>query len=119
MSRTTGALLIKFIMTLVFTYIAFSLVDNNSFGWVLGLSLAATVINYLIGDLYILPKYGNFTASVADGGIAAITAYLAGIMTVGNNVAFGSIVTFAILIAIGEYFFHRYLLSTKKVEPNT
>lgn len=119
MSKTTTALIVKFLLTLVSAYIAFTIIDNNSLGWVFGLSIAATALNYLIGDLMILPKYGNFSASVADGGLAALTAYLAGIMTRGNDVGMGSLITFFLLIAVAEYFFHNYLLESKKVEPNT
>lgn len=119
MSKTTTALIVKFLLTLVSAYIAFTIIDNNSLGWVLGTSIAATALNYLIGDLMILPKYGNFSASVADGGLAALTAYLAAAMTRGNNVGMGSLITFFLLIAVAEYFFHNYLLESEKVEPNT
>jgi len=119
LSKTTTALLIKFLLTLVSAYIAFSIIDNNGFGWILGLSIAVTALNYLLGDLAILPKYGNFSASVADGGLAALTAYLAGIMFRGNDVGIGSLITFFLLITVAEYFFHNYLLESKKVEPNT
>lgn len=118
MSKTTGALIVKFLLTLAAAYIAFQMFDNNSFGWVLGVSLVGTILNYLIGDLYILPNFGNLVASIADGGLAAITAYLMGAIVRGNNVGISSLIVFGLVVALAEYFFHRYLLSTKKVEPN-
>lgn len=118
MSKTTGALIVKFLLTLAAAFIAFQMFDNNSFGWVLGVSLVGTILNYLIGDLYILPNFGNFVASIADGGLAALTAYLMGVMVRGNNIGTSSLMVFGLLVALAEYFFHRYLLSTKKVEPN-
>lgn len=118
MSKTSGALIVKFLLTLASAYIAFQLFDNNSFGWVLGVSLVGTILNYLIGDLYILPKFGNIVASIADGGLAAMTAYLMGVMVRGNNIGISSLLIFSLLVAVSEYFFHRYLLNSKKVEPN-
>lgn len=97
---------------------AFQLFDNNSFGWVLGVGLLGTILNYLIGDLYVLPNFGNLAASIADGVLAALTAYLMGIMSRGNNTGISSLLVFGLLVAVAEYFFHRYLLNTKKVEPN-
>ncbi|HYH01525.1 MAG TPA: DUF2512 family protein [Bacillota bacterium] len=119
MSKTTGALITKFLLTLVSAYLAFNFVDNNSFGWLFTLSVAATILNYVIGDLFLLPRIGNFLASVADGGLAALTAAMLGNMVQGNNTGRGSLWIFALLIAVAEYFFHRYLLQTNKVEPNT
>lgn len=118
MSKTTKAMIVKFLLTLAAAFIAFQMFDNNSFGWVLGVSLLGTILNYLIGDLYILPNLGNLSASIADGGLAAITAWLMGTMVRGNNVGTSSLLIFGLLVAIAEYFFHRYLLNTKKVEPN-
>lgn len=118
MSKTSGALFVKFLLTLGAALIAFQIFDNNSFVWVLGVSLVGTTLNYLIGDLYILPKFGNLVASIADGGLAALTAYLMGVMARGNNIGTSSLMVFGLLVALTEYFFHKYLLSTKKVEPN-
>lgn len=118
MSKTTWALLVKFLLTMGAALIAFQMFDNNSFGWILGVSLIGTVLNYLIGDLYVLPNFGNLVASIADGGLAAITASLMGAMVAGNNTGTSSLMVFGLLVAVVEYFFHRYLLSTKKVEPN-
>lgn len=119
MSKTTNSLIVKFLLTLAATYIAFQLFDNNSFGWVLGVSILGTILNYVIGDLYILPSFGNLFASIADGALAAIIAWLMGAMVRGNNIGTSSVMLFGFLVAVAEYFFHRYLLSTKKVEPNT
>lgn len=118
MSKTTWALVVKFLLTLASAFIAFQMFDNNSFGWILGVSLIGTILNYLIGDLYILDNFGNLAASIADGGLAAMTAYLMSVMSEGNNIGISSLLVFGLLVAVAEYFFHRYLLSTKKVEPN-
>jgi hypothetical protein len=118
LSKTTWALVVKFLLTLASAFIAFQMFDNNSFGWILGVSLIGTILNYLIGDLYILDNFGNLAASIADGGLAAMTAYLMSVMSEGNNIGISSLLVFGLLVAVAEYFFHRYLLSTKKVEPN-
>lgn len=115
--NTISTLIAKFILTLGAAVIAFSVVDNNGFGWVFTLSILVTILNYLIGDRYILPQSNNITASAADGGLAALTAFLYGVISAGNDVGLGSLIVFALLVAGAEYLFHKFLVDAKKVEP--
>lgn len=115
--NTFYALVVKFLMTFVASLVAFSLFDVNPWSWPFVVALVGTVVNYLIGDLLVLPAFGNVVASVGDGIMAAILAWIVSFVIPAFTLNIVSLVIFAILIAIGEFFFHRYLESSKKVAP--
>ena len=115
--RTTTALLVKFLMAFVFAYIALTVIDANPVSWVLFIAIVATAVNYLFGDLVVLRNYGNIVASVGDGLMAAVVAYIFALFIPLIVVSALSLIVFAVLVAVGEYFFHRYLLSSDKVAP--
>lgn len=117
MSKTASALIYKFILTFLIATVAFVLIDRNALIWAFVVGLVGTVLNYLLGDLIILPKFGNIVASVGDGVLAALTALLVGILTPAFQTTTTSLLIFAVLIAVGEYFFHQYLLRSEEVEP--
>ena len=120
MSKTTTALLIKLAMTFIAAWLAFSVFDGagiraNPLGWILLVSLIGTAANYLVGDLMVLPAYGNITAALGDGITAALVAYIINLFTPRFSVDLSSLVFFAVLVAVAEYFFHRYLLKAEEV----
>lgn len=117
MNNTFLALLVKFVLTFVLAAIAFRFVDANSWGWIFTVALAATVMNYLVGDLLVLPALGNVVASVGDGLMGALIAYAVAFLMAPFSVSFAGLATFAVLVAIGEYFFHQYLRSAERVAP--
>ena len=114
---TMTALAIKFLMTFVFAWLTFGLMDGNFLSWVLFVAIIGTVLNYLAGDLVVLPKFGNIVASAGDGVMGALVAYIISLSTPNFVVSLTSLVIFAILIAVGEFFFHQFLLKSKKVAP--
>ncbi|MEW5921021.1 MAG: DUF2512 family protein [Bacillota bacterium] len=116
--NTWRVLLVKFVMTFIIAMLAFSFLDANPAGWVFFIAVAATIVNYLVGDLYVLPNYSNIVASVGDGVLGVIVAYIVGLMTAAFNPTGGTLLSFGVLIAVGEYFFHPYLVRTKKVVPD-
>jgi len=115
--RTSMALLVKFLLTFVFAFIAFDLLINNDLSWILVLSIAATALNYIIGDLLVLPSMGNIVASIGDGFLAGLTAYILDFLIPAFTTTWTTVFWFGILIAIGEYFFHIYLKKDEKVAP--
>lgn len=117
MSQTGTALLIKLAMTFIFASLAFYLYAENSIGWVFIIALLGTIINYVVGDLFVLPRYGNMIASIGDGLMAGLIAYIVDISTANFSAGFTAIAVFIITIAVGEYFFHQYLLNTEEVAP--
>lgn len=117
MNRTTIALLIKLAITFVAAWLAFGFIDENSMSYIILVTITGTILNYLAGDLFILPNFGNIVASIGDGVMGAIIAYIISLMVPEFIVNSTSLIVFAGLVAITEYFFHVYLLKDKKVAP--
>lgn len=116
-NNTAIALIVKLVITFVAALIAFTLLMDNPWSWILGVAVVATALNYLVGDLFVLPKYGNIIASIGDGIMAALVAYIASLISPLFQVTLLALLLFAVLIAVGEYFFHQYLQRSEKVEP--
>ena len=70
-----GAILIKFIMTAVILEIVLQLVTALNWVEILTISVAVTVIAYLIGDLLILAISNNIVATIADAALAFVILY--------------------------------------------
>ncbi|MFZ5642056.1 MAG: DUF2512 family protein [Bacillota bacterium] len=117
MSKTATALLIKFAMTFIVAAASFAILEENSWGWVALLAVAVTALNYFLGDLFILPRFGNIVAAVSDGILGAITAAIIAAFVPDFRVTLATLALFAILLAIGEFFLHKYLRRSEKVEP--
>lgn len=117
MSKTSNALIFKFLMTFVLAWIAFGAIGGNAFRWVLLVAILGAVIDYLAGDLLILPRVGSFIGAIINGGLAALIAVAVGMIIPAFAITTLSVIIFAVPIAVGEYFFHQYLLKADQVEP--
>lgn len=117
MSETAKALIFKFVMSLVVAVLAFGIIGGNAFGWVFLVAVLAAAIDYLVGDLFILPKVGSLIGAIINGGLAAVIPLLVAAANPAFTTTAVSVLVFAALIAVGEYFFHNYLLRAEKVEP--
>ncbi|MFD2922985.1 YndM family protein [Halobacillus naozhouensis] len=111
------ALLIKFVMVTAVLWIVLGGFYDVSFADILTTSVLLTATAYLIGDLFILPKMGNTAATIADFGLALAGTWILGAFLFEAPVPLGtaSLIS-AILIAVGEMFFHRYM--EKNILPN-
>lgn len=119
MNKTFISLIIKFVMTLGATWIAFSLFNANTFSFVLTVAIVGTILNYVIGDLFILPTFGNVIAALSDAILAVLIAYFIGIYSYEFTATTANFITFGIIVAVAEYFFHLYLLNNDEIAPNT
>jgi hypothetical protein len=116
--RTIIALLFKLVATFTAAWVAFNLVDLNTIAMISIVAAIGTVLNYLLGDLVILPSTGNITASIGDGVIGAAVAYVVDLFSYNFNASATGLIIFAVIIAVAEYFFHIYLIKDEKVAPN-
>lgn len=117
MSKATGALSIKLVMTFVFAWLTIGLIDRNPAGWVLLIAIVAAAVNYLAGDLMVLPNFGNAIAAAGDGIMGALAAFVLSLLIPAVQTSSGALLIFAVLVAVGEFFSHRYLLRGEKVAP--
>lgn len=106
--KYTIPLLIKFILiTLVLGVVLWMF--GMSFMNILYLSVMATVIS-LVGDFFILPRYGNVAATIADFGIVFFVVLFGSAFLLGGVDRVGwAAITPAVLIALTEAFLHKYL----------
>lgn len=110
MNKHLTALVIKFIVIGLVSVIILPIFGRFSSGQAVLTALVLTLIAYLFGDLGVLPRYGNVTAVIVDAITAALVIGVAdwavnGVITLN---AAGWVLALA-LLAVGEWFFHRYL----------
>jgi hypothetical protein len=115
------ALAIKGIMTLIILYLVLGLGFNFTFGDALLMTIVLGAVSYFTGDLYVLSKWNNITAALADFGLAFLVVWLVGMplsMGIsGGKLAFAALIS-AIIIAVAEYFFHFYI-NSRFLEPRS
>jgi uncharacterized SAM-binding protein YcdF (DUF218 family) len=104
-----GPLVIKFLMTTAVLWIVLGLFFGVTFGDIIMTSIILTVVASL-GDLFILPRIGNTSASIADFALTWAIVWMVGSNMYGDGIAIGTAgFVSAIAITVGEVFFHRYL----------
>ena len=112
------ALVIKFLMIAVVLGIILTGVYDMSFTNTLAISLVLTLLAYAVGDLGIFQNAGdrsdhnkrNIIATLSDVLLAGIVIYFMG-QSFGlnnDNILTAAIVS-AVVIGLGEWFFHKYL----------
>ncbi|KWU61050.1 hypothetical protein AWW70_16810 [Bacillus mycoides] len=106
------ALLIKYTAISAVLLMILGIFQGISIPRILFVSLVITGGSYLIGDLFILPKYGNMVATIADLGLSfvgiwALANLIADINLTRNLEA--SAFFSAFLIGMAEIFFHIYM----------
>jgi hypothetical protein len=100
-------------MTFLFALAALGLFLGNVLSWIILVSLAVTAVNFMLGDILILPSFGNVVSAVADGLVAMLVAHVSGVLIFGFRTSGFSLLLFGTLVAIGEYLLHSYFLNKK------
>ncbi|HDV8361447.1 TPA: YndM family protein [Bacillus cereus] len=106
------ALLIKYTAVTAVLLVILGIFQGISIPRVLLISLFLTGTAYLIGDLFILPKYGNAIATMADFGLSFFGIWLLTSLFTNldatHNIGFSSFLA-ALIIGGIEVFFHIYM----------
>lgn len=106
------ALLIKYTAVTAVLLVILGIFQGISIPRVLLISLFLTGAAYLIGDLFILPKYGNMIATMADFGLSFFGTWLLTSLFTNldatRNIGFSSFLA-ALIIGGIEVFFHIYM----------
>lgn len=109
------ALLVKFVMVVVVLEIILNMLTNLTFTDILIISIAVTVIAYVIGDILILAVSNNTVATVADIALALATIYMFNFLWGIREISFSDALISAAIIGVGELFFHKFVAA--KVLP--
>jgi hypothetical protein len=104
------ALAVKFVISVLILFIILGAFYQFAFGDILVISIAMVGIAYVIGDMLVLAKFGNIVATIGDFGLSFVTIYFMGsqLFRIDAPIFVASLIT-ALLIAGGEWFFHKYL----------
>jgi hypothetical protein len=76
MAKLLTAIGIKFVATLVLLYVILGAIGGLSFGSVLLITVVLGLVSYMVGDMLILAKTNNMTATMADLGLAFVLIWL-------------------------------------------
>ncbi|RIW34014.1 DUF2512 family protein [Bacillus salacetis] len=107
--RHLKAFLIKFVACFALLAIILGGIYGITLGDVFVISLVLGIISYAAGDLFLLPRSNDTTASLADFGLAFLLIWaMTANMTPVDNVLVPSLIS-AAGIAVFEYFYHKYL----------
>ncbi|MBP1970443.1 hypothetical protein J2Z83_002564 [Virgibacillus natechei] len=108
--RHVTAIVIKFLLTAVVVFAIMSTFNMPTFTDMLLISLLTTGLAYIIGDLLILPKFGNTIAAIADFGLATISIWILSYVFIGANFpAFTAAIITGFFLSICEGVFHIYM----------
>jgi Protein of unknown function (DUF2512) len=109
--RHVIALSIKFVLLATVFFAMIPLFLRVSSAELLWFSLWMTFVAYALGDLYILPRLGNISATIADFGLAFVGVWFGiGIFyNTGSTAVFNAAFFSALLVALGEILFHAYM----------
>ncbi|MGD6968270.1 YndM family protein [Rossellomorea vietnamensis] len=110
--RHLKAFLVKFTACFALLAIILGGIYGVTLGEVFLISLVLGAVSYAAGDLFLLPRSNNTTASLADFGLAfvVIWAMMANVTPV-ENVLVPSLIA-AAGVAGFEFFYHKYLYRT-------
>ncbi|MGE8203926.1 YndM family protein [Heyndrickxia sp. NPDC080065] len=105
------AMTIKFVANLIVLFIILGMLFGFSFTNIVFISLVLSVISYLVGDIWVLPKTNNTVATISDFALSFIVIwFLTAALTYANLTSlFISSVVSAGGVSIVEFFFHKYI----------
>ncbi|GER66154.1 membrane protein [Weizmannia acidilactici] len=110
--RNAIVLLAKFITCIVAFAVALDLFFDATITDILSFSLLVTIVSYVVGELMLLPRIGNWKAVAVDFLLVYASVWIFGNVVLDNymQIAWGSIIA-AFIILVAEIFVHRYLLN--------
>ncbi len=103
------ALLLKFGMVTLVLLLSSYLFISLTISQILIISVAVTLLAYLIGDLVILAKSNNIIATVSDFALVWITLFMFNYILPGINISVFDALMASLLISMGEWIFHKYM----------
>ncbi len=109
-------LILKTAMTWLLLVLLIPVFGRGTWSQALITGLLLVLLSYVVGDLWLLPKFGNMAAIIADFGIFVI-----GIWAMVKALPQFIITTsgywiIALALTAGEWFFHQYLIATKATQ---
>src|SRR5690625_234934 len=102
-------LFLKFILNMVVLWVILGGLYGVGFGYILLLNIILTGASFIIGDLYVLPNFENWGATIADFFLTLATIWLYGTYVIPQFFPVLSVAALsALIIRAGEFFMHQY-----------
>ena len=105
------AIILKFIIVLVLLEITLSLLTALTVSHILIISLAVTLISYVIADLLIMGLSNNTVATSCEAILTFLTIYFLSYWMGYGFIAIGPILVSTAVLAFAQWFFHKYTLN--------
>ncbi len=106
-------LVIKLAFIYLVLFIMIPMLGKTTWTQTIVLGLIVGLFSYILGDMWILPKFGNITAIIVDLILAAFIIWVVMKGLPQFVLTSGGVWAIAVVLAIGEWLFHRYLLASK------
>lgn len=106
-------LIIKTILVLAVLFILIPIFGRSTWTQTIITGLVLVAVSYLAGDMWILPKFGNIVAVLADLGLGALVVWAMDQALPQFILSAAGVWIIAVVLAAGEWFFHLYLLATQ------
>lgn len=106
-------IVIKSILVLAVLFILIPVFGRSTWTQVIITGLVLVALSYLAGDMWILPKFGNMVAVLADLGLGALLVWAMAQALPQFILPSAGVWTIAVVLAAGEWFFHLYLMATQ------
>lgn len=103
------ALAIKYVLTAVVLGVLLPYLTDLTFGEILWVAAAVTVLAYVLGDLMILPMSNNTVATIADAALALATLVAVNYVMPGADISFTDAAIAALVLGVGEWIFHKFV----------
>ncbi|WP_445614050.1 YndM family protein [Geobacillus sp. YF-1] len=106
------ALTLKYLLTATVMFAILPLFLRISSAEILSFSLWLTLAAYALGDLYLLPRLGNVSATIADFGFVFVAVWIGvgAFYDTGGGAVVNAAFFAALLAAFGELLLHAYVL---------
>ncbi len=111
MTTTIRALFIKFFIALAVTGILFFITGINLIDG-LSIALVLILVTFLAADLPLLLVLGNELTIIVDAALAVPVFWGMTRLYTGESLSSGVLIVLALIVAVGEWFFHNYALKT-------
>lgn len=106
-------LILKSILVLAVLFILLPIFGRSTWTQTIITGLVLVALSYLAGDMWILPKFGNVVAVLADLGMGALVVWVMARVLPQFILPSAGVWTIAVVLAAGEWFFHLYLQATQ------
>lgn len=116
MNKNFGSLLFKLLWYFVAGWMTFGFMEDNLLMWLVLLAIIASIVNFVVGDIIALPRVGSLPAAVVDGFLAILVAYIIDISINTFTTTFLTLIIYGVIIALAEYFYHKYLVKESKMK---